>query len=155
MSHTVTIRHNFETAHRLPQLGGKCQNLHGHSWWAVLTVCAPELSDEIVVEFGTFKRGFRRWIDTYLDHGTMLGATDPLVPALRSEACRIYQFGAADPLREEEHAADLAWPTVENVAVLLGRVGVAVLRQADAAPGALVTEVRVDETAVNSASWTR
>jgi 6-pyruvoyltetrahydropterin/6-carboxytetrahydropterin synthase len=57
MTHLVTIRHNFETAHRLPHLPGKCQSLHGHSWWAEVTVAASELSrGGLVVEFGALKK---------------------------------------------------------------------------------------------------
>ncbi|GAB3837434.1 6-pyruvoyl trahydropterin synthase family protein [Kribbella italica] len=155
VTHAVTIRHNFETAHRLPQLGGKCQNLHGHSWWTEVTVSAPAMPEHIVIEFGAFKRGIRQWIDTYLDHGTMLGADDPLVPALQAQGSRLYRFGAANAVPAEKHAADLAWPTVESVAVLLGRVGAEVLAGMESAPGARITAVRVEETSVNAASWTR
>lgn len=155
MTHAVTVRHNFETAHRLPQLGGKCDNLHGHSWWGAITVSAPSMPEGIVVEFGAFKRGIREWIDNHLDHGTMLGVADPLVPALLAQDCRLYRFGAADPTPAEGLAADLRWPTVENIAVLLGRVGDTILGRTESAPGARVTEVRVEETSVNTASWTR
>lgn len=153
MSHSVTIRHNFETAHRLPNLGGKCQNLHGHSWWCEITVMAADLADGTVVEFGAFKAGVRRWIDGCLDHGCMLGAADPLVLALTEEGSKVYRFGAADPQQDEQYAVKLGWPTVENVAALLGAVGQGVLESLDRAPGARVTRVSVTETHVNAACW--
>lgn len=144
----VTVRHNFETAHRLPHLGGKCQNLHGHSWWVTIDIEAPELApDGTVVEFGELKSAVRGWIDEHLDHATMLGAGDPLVTSLAEQLCRVFVFGAA------QHATDLLWPTVENVAVLLARVTTLLLADLIRATGATVTSVVVDETHVNAASW--
>lgn len=141
MSASVAVRHNFETAHRLPQLGGKCFNLHGHSWWAEITVAAPETdAGGVVVEFGAFKRGVRDWIDTHLDHGAMLGTLDPLLPVLRVEGSKVFEF-------------ENAWPTVEATAALLATVASGILVQVPHAPGARVVAVDVRETAVNRASW--
>jgi 6-pyruvoyltetrahydropterin/6-carboxytetrahydropterin synthase len=137
--HEITIKHNFETAHRLPHLPGKCQSLHGHSWWCHVTVSGPELAAGTLVEFGAFKAGLRGWIDRELDHGTMLGPDDPLVPLLRAERCKV---------REVE-----GWPTVENVAVMLAAVASAELRKLVTAPRCTVTRVRVTETHVNEAAW--
>ncbi|MFM9590731.1 6-pyruvoyl trahydropterin synthase family protein [Streptomyces scabiei] len=138
--HTVTVRHNFETAHRIPVLGGKCENLHGHSWWAEITVAAAALSPAgTVVEFGAFKKGVRQWIDVHLDHGTMLGAEDPLLPVLQAHGCKTHTVKG--------------WPTVERVAALLADVAAAVLFTIDRAPGAHISRVRVSETHVNTATW--
>lgn len=145
MSHTVAVRHNFETAHRLPHLGGKCTNLHGHSWWATITIAGPLTDDGTVVEFGTFKHAVRTWVDTNLDHATMLGTLDPLLGPLRGAGCRVYEFGGC------EHTMDLPWPTVENVATLLGRAATRVC--AGLWDRASVVRVDVDETHVNRATW--
>ncbi|MFI1397942.1 6-pyruvoyl trahydropterin synthase family protein [Streptomyces sp. NPDC020681] len=153
MNHSVTIRHNFETAHRLPQLGGKCVNLHGHSWWCEIEVTAASIPDSVVVEFGAFKGKIRQWIDTYLDHGVMLGAADDLVPVLLSHHCKLYRFGAGDPSDAEKLSHELAWPTVENVAILIGRVGSQVIRELDARVDVQVSQVNISETHVNSATW--
>ncbi|WP_241002642.1 6-carboxytetrahydropterin synthase [Streptomyces sp. CB01881] len=152
--HAVTVRHNFETAHRLPHLAGKCENLHGHSWWAEITVTSPNLAAGTVVEFGGFKRALREWIDTFLDHGAMLGHTDPLAPILAGHGSKLFRFGADDPTEQERHAADLGWPSVEAVAELLSRVATDALHTLPRAAGAVVSHVRVSETAVNAASWT-
>jgi 6-pyruvoyltetrahydropterin/6-carboxytetrahydropterin synthase len=137
--HGVTVRHNFETGHRLPHLPGKCQSLHGHSWWAEVTVEAPELGNGMVVEFGPFKQRLRRWIDEHLDHGLMLGPDDPLLPLLAPHG-KVHQVPG--------------WPTVENVAALIGQVAGDVLEELSRAYGARVTRVRVSETHVNAATWT-
>ncbi len=150
----VTVRHNFETAHRLPHLPGKCTSLHGHSWWASVTVGAGGLRpDGTVVEFGALKQGLRGWVDAYLDHGSMLGAEDPLCALLLAQGCRVYRFDHPDPTDQEAHARGLRWPTVENVAHLLARVTNAILSDVPAAPGAQVIGVTVWETRVNAATW--
>lgn len=142
MSVSVAVCHNFETAHRLPELGGKCFNLHGHSWWTEITVAAPGLNEQgIVVEFGAFKRGVREWIDEHLDHGAMLGTGDPLLAILRSQGSKVFEF-------EDE------WPTVEATAGLLASVASGILASVPHAPGTRVVSVDVRETAVNKASWT-
>jgi 6-pyruvoyltetrahydropterin/6-carboxytetrahydropterin synthase len=137
--HEVTVRHNFETAHRLPHLPGKCQSLHGHSWWAYVTVAAPTLASGMLVEFGPLKAALRTWIDDHLDHGSMLGPDDPLVPLLRAEGCKVHEVPG--------------WPTVENVAVMLAGVVAAELARLVRAPGCEVTRVVVTETHVNEAAW--
>ncbi|MEV6237952.1 6-carboxytetrahydropterin synthase [Lentzea sp. NPDC051838] len=152
-THSVSVRHNFETAHRLPHLAGKCVNLHGHSWWMEAEVSAPALHAGAVVEFGALKARVRDWIDTHLDHGAMLGAADPLVDVLTEHKSKVYRFGADNPEPAEQLAQDLAHPTVEAVAELIARVVEDALRDLPGAPGARVAEVTVRETHVNSASW--
>jgi 6-pyruvoyltetrahydropterin/6-carboxytetrahydropterin synthase len=140
--HEVTISHNFETAHRLPHLEGKCKSLHGHSWWCEVTVSAPRLSaGGVLVEFGLLKAGIRSWIDTHLDHGTMLGPDDPLVPLLQAEGCKVQLV--------------TPWPTVEDVAVMIAKEGQRVLEELVRAPDAVVTRCVVRETHVNEAAWIR
>ncbi|MEV7781363.1 6-carboxytetrahydropterin synthase [Kitasatospora sp. NPDC088351] len=151
--HTVSVRHNFETAHRLPHLEGKCVHFHGHSWWMQASISAPALADGTVVEFGAFKARIRSWIDTHLDHGAMLGADDPLAAVLTEHKSKLFRFGAADPTPAERLAEGLSYPTVEAVAELLARVADEALRSLDSAPGAFVQEVLVNETHVNAAGW--
>lgn len=149
MTHQIRVRHNFETAHRLPHLSGKCRNLHGHSWWAEVTVQARQLSeDHTVVEFGAFKKGLRAFIDEHLDHGAMLGSGDPLAPLLAAHGSKVYLFG------EPPYTHDLPHPTVEAVAVLLARVAQAILNEQSHAAGAAVSQVTVTETHVNAAEFT-
>jgi 6-pyruvoyltetrahydropterin/6-carboxytetrahydropterin synthase len=146
----ITVRHNAETAHRLPTLGGKCVNLHGHSWHLEVAVAAPALAPPgIVVDFGAFKGAFRHWVDTRMDHGAMLGYQDNLRPAFEADGTRLIVFGeSGDPLTE-----DLPWPTVENVAVMIHRVATQCLTGLHAADAARVVGVEVRETDTNSAGW--
>lgn len=139
MPQAVAVSHNFESAHRLPHLAGKCVSLHGHSWWAEITVEAPATEAGVVVELGALKKALRQWIDEHLDHGTLLGPDDPLVPILRSHQSKVYIVPGE--------------PTVENVAALLAGVASTVLSGLHSAPGTHVSRVRVDETRVNCAIW--
>lgn len=144
MTAAIAVEHTFETGHRLPHIPGKCQSLHGHSWRVSVEVTAPLGQDErgMVVEFGPFKAQLREWIDTYLDHGVMLGHDDPLLPAL-IDAGKVYTFTAYD----------YDWPTVENVAVLIARVAQGVLARIPHALDAFVSRVDVHEKHDNRGSW--
>lgn len=150
---SVAVTHRFETAHRLPMLGGKCTNLHGHSWRVTVAVSGPVPPTGVLLEFAALKTGLRGWVDTHLDHGVMLGYLDPLYPVLRA-AGKVFTFG--EPV-DHPAAGPLLWPTVENVAALLAGVStvlVAELIATDRAhPGTTVSRVDVGETAVNEATW--
>lgn len=164
----VTVEHNFETAHRLPALGGKCVNLHGHSWTVLWEITGYPDADGILVEYGSLKRVLRSWVDAHLDHGTILGAGDRLVHPLLEEGCRIFRFGvqkddrtingwqhARPPIPDaEDLITDHPWPTVESVAVLLARAGTLLLPAAGGNETLEVRRVVIRETAVNGATWT-
>lgn len=143
MTVAVAVEHTFETGHRLPHIEGKCQSLHGHSWRVTVEVVAFSTDEHgMVVEFGPFKAQLRGWIDRFLDHGLMLGWQDPLAEVL-TEHGKIYTFTA----REGD------WPTVENVAALLGGVATRTLNAVPRAAGAFVSRVDVREKHDNQASW--
>src|SRR5262249_43247244 len=105
-----------------------------------VTVEVPELAGGLVVEFGPFKQALREWIDTHLDHGVMLGPDDPLLPVLRAHQCKVHEVPG--------------WPTVENVAVMIGQAADEALHSLAHAPGARVARVHIQETHVNAATWT-
>lgn len=155
MSASIVVRHNFETAHRLPFLHGKCENLHGHSWWAEVTITGRPDPDGVLLDFGQVKARLREWIDGNLDHGVMLGVADPLVDALADHG-RVYVFdpvvaGSLCSDRWGPGARPLAWPTVENVAELIRRWTVRYLRTTVPSAATLAVSVRVTETHVNAA----
>ena len=146
--HTVTVKHTFETGHRLPHLAGKCQSLHGHSWQVQVTVAGDPDLDGVLVEFAALKKHLRAWVDEHLDHGLMLGAGDPLGPIL-TDYGKVFLFGAPTyPL-----TLNLYWPTVENVATLLARVMQQHLADTGQHTRCHVQQVAVQETSVNQATW--
>ena len=150
--HSVAVRHTFETGHRLPHLAAdKCKNLHGHSWHVEIEVSTPRLDgDGCVVEFGALKKQVRAWIDSRLDHGLMLGYADPLADVLPDYG-KCFLFGAISP---DVDTDDLPWPTVENVAVLLARVTTHILDEMEVPDETFCSRVTVNETSVNTATWT-
>jgi len=156
----VTVKHNFETAHRLPFLGGKCQNLHGHSWnveVGLLNTAWPEGINEhgISVEYGLAKSTIRKWIDAHLDHGTMLGDSDSLIDHVEALG-KVFIFGRHDVVYDFSYVIGtykkLPWPTVEAVAIMLAEKLQRALEEA-CGPYIWVDSVRVEETAVNSSIY--
>lgn len=142
MTRIIKVRHTFEAAHRQPQMAGKCINLHGHSWAVEVAVTAPG-EPTAVIDFGVFKKGLRRFVDDYLDHGAMLGEEDPLVPTLLGMGSKVYVFSHEDGY----------WPSVENVAALIGRQMHTELHEMVRSAGARIHSVTVSETPTNSAVW--
>jgi 6-pyruvoyltetrahydropterin/6-carboxytetrahydropterin synthase len=64
----VSVRGEFSAAHMLVEIGGKCENLHGHNFKVELHVRALRLTDEgIVVDFRELKRLLRVVLEG-LDH---------------------------------------------------------------------------------------
>lgn len=60
----VTIIQSFSAAHLLAEIGGKCEELHGHNFKTEVTVGASELNSEgILIDF----RLVKRWLKDILD----------------------------------------------------------------------------------------
>lgn len=60
----VTIRKSFSAAHLLRQIGGKCEELHGHNFIVEVSVRAESLNTEgLLIDF----RVVKRWTDEVLD----------------------------------------------------------------------------------------
>lgn len=150
MSASITIAHNFETAHRLPFLPGKCTSLHGHSWWTEVTIAGELDVHGVLLDYGAVKRRVREWIDARLDHGTMLGREDPLIGPLTEAGCKLFVFDPTDPVSLCGEGRPLTWPTVENVAELLRRFVTGWLATSGGR-GPFTVSVRVRETHVNEA----
>jgi len=65
-------------AHRLSLLPGKCEQIHGHSWWVELEIIGPVNGEGIIFEFGAVKRVFRSYLDFEYDHHLLLNDSDPI-----------------------------------------------------------------------------
>jgi 6-pyruvoyltetrahydropterin/6-carboxytetrahydropterin synthase len=144
-NYEVEVQYAFDAAHRLPQLPGKCRSLHGHTWHVTATLAGPLDTKGIVIDMGVVKAELRKFVDDKLDHGTMLGAEDPLLPRLRDHG-KVFVFDPTDRLITWGMGA---WPTVENVAWLIGGHVQAVVDHTDVR----LVGVRVAETPSNAATW--
>lgn len=59
----VIIQRHFSAAHRLPDIGGQCEELHGHNFLVEVTVASDELTKEgLLVDF----RIVKAWVDEVL-----------------------------------------------------------------------------------------
>ena len=60
----VTIIKSFSAAHILSQVGGKCEELHGHNFKVELTLGAPVLNQSgLLIDF----RLVKKWLNEVLD----------------------------------------------------------------------------------------
>jgi 6-pyruvoyltetrahydropterin/6-carboxytetrahydropterin synthase len=60
----VTIVKSFSAAHILAEIGGKCEELHGHNFKVEATVAASDLnSTGLLIDF----RVFKKWLDEILE----------------------------------------------------------------------------------------
>ncbi len=60
----VTIIKSFSAAHLLKQIGGKCEELHGHNFKVEVTVAAPDLNKSgLLIDF----RVVKKWLNKILD----------------------------------------------------------------------------------------
>ena len=74
---TCTRRIQFCSGHRVFGHEGKCQNLHGHNYVALITAQSDDL-DSIgrVIDFSVLKDKIGGWIDLNWDHGFIVWAKD-------------------------------------------------------------------------------
>jgi len=64
----LKIVSKFAAAHRLREIGGKCEDLHGHNWKVEAYVIGEELNSQgILVDFVVLKR-YLKEILSKLDH---------------------------------------------------------------------------------------
>jgi len=78
----IQIAGQFESAHRLREYKGKCENLHGHNWKVQVTCSSEELDDiGIVYDFRQLKDDLKEitgQLDhTYLNELEILGGINP------------------------------------------------------------------------------
>jgi 6-pyruvoyltetrahydropterin/6-carboxytetrahydropterin synthase len=60
----VTIKKSFSAAHLLKEIGGKCEELHGHNFLVEISVKAESLNEEgLLIDF----RVVKRWTDEVLE----------------------------------------------------------------------------------------
>jgi 6-pyruvoyltetrahydropterin/6-carboxytetrahydropterin synthase len=133
---TIAVRHNIEVAHRLWQLPGKCEAIHGHSMWVRLELAGVLDRHGLLsgLDFGAVKARFREYLDSSYDHHLLLDRADPVLTALAGTAVpRIHTCPAQ--------------PTTEHIAMWVGQWA------RGAFPGSKAGMVTVNETHVNEASW--
>ncbi len=67
----VSKEFSFSGAHHLPDYKGKCERLHGHTWFLRVTVRAPVQPNGIAFDFAEIGRHVNELILPILDHSTI------------------------------------------------------------------------------------
>jgi 6-pyruvoyl-tetrahydropterin synthase len=123
------IRHNVEMAHRLLNLPGKCQQIHGHSlkvkvsWIGGVNADGYfTLDDGSVMDFSNAKRVVRKYLDESYDHHLLLSQHDPWAKSVYTYedmelASDQHQTGASYPAGKQLPGMVImsADPTTENI----------------------------------------
>ncbi|HCW32499.1 MAG: 6-pyruvoyl tetrahydropterin synthase, 6-pyruvoyl tetrahydrobiopterin synthase [Candidatus Peregrinibacteria bacterium GW2011_GWE2_39_6] len=67
----LTTRFTFDAAHFLTQYYGKCERLHGHTYWLEVTVEGEPASNGLLIDFIVLKRIVTTQILDKLDHSNL------------------------------------------------------------------------------------
>lgn len=144
---SIFVSHNAEIAHRLSQLEGKCQRIHGHSMHITMTLTGnlDEFGILGSLDFGTVKKAFRGYIDNNLDHHLHLNENDPW-------AQKLYPMNTQLKSKQPELLPGLVtWPadpTTENIAIW-----VAEWMWREFSAYATSITISIQETGTNGASY--
>jgi 6-pyruvoyltetrahydropterin/6-carboxytetrahydropterin synthase len=98
---TVTVRFDFDAAHRIVGHKGRCRHIHGHTYKAEVTVAAPALNSlDMVEDFSILKGLIGNWITFNWDHNLLLNRDDPQAKHLNMTEERQPFFFHANPTAE-------------------------------------------------------
>jgi 6-pyruvoyltetrahydropterin/6-carboxytetrahydropterin synthase len=140
----------MEVAHRLFELTGKCENIHGHSMWVELKLHGQINKKGILDgwDFAEVKRLFRDYLDGTYDHQLLLNQRDPFAGILYRDKGH-YATGESHPDYKPVTLPGLQTmngdPTTENLAKRIAEWSVDMFQ--------LPADVIVHETAVNAAGY--
>jgi 6-pyruvoyltetrahydropterin/6-carboxytetrahydropterin synthase len=119
---TISVKHNIEMAHRLYLTPGKCEQIHGHSWWVTLEMVGIVDDHGLLsgLNFSTIKRLFRRHLDSTYDHQLLLNSNDPWAGKLHIQDTEgwtrlpgLTTFMGDDPTTENLAEAIASWACLE------------------------------------------
>ena len=135
MIQTLKVRHNMEVAHRLFEMEGKCQQIHGHSMWVVAEFEGHVNRHGVLLgmDFSEVKQQFRTALDTTYDHHLLLNEHDDIAKNILLPGLQVVPGD----------------PTTENIARWIGEWCQQSFRQ----QGLHRVKVEVWETQTNSATW--
>lgn len=76
----------FDAAHTLTWHGGKCSNLHGHTYRLIVGVTGEKDKDGIIMDFGDLKRIVKEEILDVHDHSCLNDAFENPTAEIMAEA---------------------------------------------------------------------
>lgn len=80
----IEVETTFDAAHRLMKHGGKCWNLHGHTYRVMVEVYGSTLDpvQGMLLDFGDVKATLKMVVEQF-DHALLLHADDPIFGVLK------------------------------------------------------------------------
>lgn len=137
----IEVRHNIEVAHRLYNMKGKCEAIHGHSMWVELKLhgIVDSMGTLDGLEFGEVKKLFRGYLDETYDHRLLLNQADPWATllGLDLDGKQLHNLPGLQTVVGD--------PTTENIARWIAKWAHTVFEKS--------VDVTVRETTVNAAGF--
>lgn len=105
MKYIIHKEFRFEAAHRLIRnYTGKCANNHGHSFWVKLSLEGTDLDErDMLIDFAE-TRALKSWINSHLDHVTILWRDDPMVKHMEETGNKLF---LTEKSPTSEHLAEI------------------------------------------------
>ena len=149
MPHTIARVLEFDAAHRIVGHEGKCKDLHGHRYKAMISVTAGLDSLGRVIDFGVIKEKVGAWIDRHWDHNIILSSKDPIFELCKLAELHRYIMNPGMSIEKMIFGNRCPFtmpvemnPTAENLAEVLYKQSRLLLSESHLT----VTEVRIWET---------
>ncbi|WP_433945784.1 6-carboxytetrahydropterin synthase QueD [Paenibacillus sp. SN-8-1] len=87
----VSKEFTFDAAHHLHAYEGKCKNLHGHTYKAVIGISARPDDTGITADFGLIKEIWKTRMETYLDHRYLNETLPPMNTTAENMVVWLYE----------------------------------------------------------------
>jgi 6-pyruvoyltetrahydropterin/6-carboxytetrahydropterin synthase len=85
------VRSKFSAAHQLREVGGSCEQLHGHTWQVEVFLKGEKLEDVgILMDFRKIKSIVKKWIDK-LDHQYLNNVLEGINPTTENLARYLFE----------------------------------------------------------------
>ncbi len=87
----VSKEFTFDAAHHLHNYEGKCKNLHGHTYRAILGISGYTDERGLMIDFGDIKEIWKQKIEIYLDHRYLNETLPPMNTTAENIVVWIYE----------------------------------------------------------------
>ncbi|MER2260737.1 MAG: 6-carboxytetrahydropterin synthase QueD [Psychrobacillus sp.] len=102
----ISKEFTFDAAHHLHHYEGKCKNLHGHTYRAVLGISGYTDERGIMIDFGDIKEIWKQKIEIYLDHHYINETLPPMNTTAENIVVWIYER-LSEALLDEQGSTDI------------------------------------------------
>ena len=99
----VSKEFTFDAAHHLHNYEGKCKNLHGHTYRAVLGISGFTDARGLMIDFGDIKEIWKQKIEIFLDHRYLNETLPPMNTTAENIVVWIYEKLSEHLLGEQRY----------------------------------------------------